>query len=111
MLVLLYETHLILQKPIPVYEDNTGAIKWASSEKSANHVDLRILFVKDLVAKGHFEFKHYATDEMLTDVLKKPLPSDLFKMLRNLLKFFKGSEGHCRQGGDIDTIRIDAIQN
>jgi hypothetical protein len=37
------------------------------------HINIRYYFVKERVERGDIEFKYVPTDEMLADILTKPL--------------------------------------
>lgn len=62
-----------------VYNDNQSAQKLLLvkeySHKRTKHIDLRYHFVKDLVKQGFITVKYLPTEEMVADVLTKPLSS------------------------------------
>lgn len=64
---------------IVVYNDNQSAHKLLEAKeychKRTKHIDLRYHFVKDLIQNGFAEVKYLCTQEMLADVLTKPLSS------------------------------------
>lgn len=62
-----------------IYNDNQSAQKLLEvkeySHKRTKHIDLRYHFVKDLIQKGIVSVEYLCTQEMLADVLTKPLTS------------------------------------
>jgi hypothetical protein len=59
-----------------MYEDNHCCLKLQDSDKIPNrtkHIDTRYHFAKDLKAKGHVEFMYCASEDMIADILTKPL--------------------------------------
>lgn len=99
---LLGELGLRKEGPSIMMEDNMGAIKWGISEKRAKHVDIRYHYIKDLVEKKEIELLYCPTQEMLADVLTKPLQVTRFKELRKKIGMrsmadvtMTGQEGEC----------------
>jgi hypothetical protein len=75
--------------PAVLYQDNESTIKLstngvASSDRT-RHVSIRYFWIKDRCATGDVEVIYKPTDEMIADILTKPLHGDKFKILRNLL--------------------------
>jgi hypothetical protein len=75
--------------PANIYQDNLSTMKLAekgrpTSEKT-RHINIRYFFVKDRVDAGELSISYLSTDEMIADVLTKPLQGTLFVKLRNLL--------------------------
>lgn len=62
-----------------VFNDNQSALKLLEvkeySHKRTKHMDLRYHFVKDLVQKDYISIKYLSTNDMIADVLTKPLSS------------------------------------
>jgi hypothetical protein len=61
------------------------AEKGRSTSEKTRHINIRYFFVKDRVDAGELLITYLSTDEMIADVLTKPLQGTLFVKLRNLL--------------------------
>jgi histone deacetylase 1/2 len=75
--------------PATLYQDNESTIKLstngvASSDRT-RHVSIRYFWIKDRCATGDVEVIYKPTDEMVADILTKPLHGEKFKELRSLL--------------------------
>lgn len=68
-----------VQGKIVLYNDNQSAIKLLLAKeychKKTKHIDLRYHYVKDLVQKDFVNIEYLSTQEMIADVLTKPLCS------------------------------------
>jgi len=75
--------------PARVYQDNKSAIaleeKGASSSERTRHVHIRYYWVKDRIDAKEIEVIFMPTDDMIADVLTKPLQGDKFFALRKKL--------------------------
>jgi hypothetical protein len=75
--------------PIVIYQDNKSTIAMIQKGKDTStrtrHINIRYYFVKERVEKGDIEFKYVPTDEMLADILTKPLQGAQFIKLRDKL--------------------------
>ena len=70
--------------PTEIYEDNQGAISMAKNpvgHARTKHIDIRYHFVREGVQDGAIALKYIATDEMIADILTKPLPKHRFQKL------------------------------
>lgn len=70
--------------PTVIHEDNQGAISMAKNavgHARTKHIDIRYLFVREGVQNGAIALKYVATDEMIADILTKPLPKHRFEKL------------------------------
>jgi hypothetical protein len=59
-----------------IYEDNNGCIDLANNpvgHKRTKHIDVRHHFIRQLVSDGTLELVYISTDEMIADLLTKPL--------------------------------------
>jgi hypothetical protein len=70
-----------------VYQDNQSAILLenngeASSGKRTRHIDIRYFFIKDRIARKELRVEYCPTEEMLSDILTKPLQGSQFRKLR-----------------------------
>ena len=84
------ELGILQEGATPIYEDNTGAIAWASDMgnfKRNKNIDARAHFVRELVAKGEINITHVTTDFQRADTLTKPLYGPAFIAGRNALSF------------------------
>ena len=48
------------------------------------HMDIKLHFVRNLVKTKRIEVKYLATNDMIADILTKPVPRQHFKYLREL---------------------------
>ena len=70
--------------PTVIHEDNQGAIAMAKNpvgHARTKHIDIRHHFVREGVQNGAIVLKYIATDEMIADMLTKPLPKHRFEKL------------------------------
>ena len=72
-----------LAEPVVINEDNQGAImaKNPVGHARTKHIDIRYHFVREGVQDGAIILKYVATDEMIADILTKPLPKHPFEKL------------------------------
>jgi hypothetical protein len=72
--------------PSVLYQDNTSAMALAqkgySSSEKTRHVNIRFFFVKDTIESGEVKIEYMPTDELLADILTKPLQGKRFRSLR-----------------------------
>ena len=74
-----------------LYQDNTSSIRLemngkASSTKRTRHINIRYFMITDRVKRNEIStIKHCPTEEMLADLLTKPLQGSLFKKFRNAI--------------------------
>lgn len=65
-----------IQVPVKINEDNQSCIKLLKSDggtKRSKHIDTKYHFVRDLVEKKQISVTYCCTEEMLADILAKPL--------------------------------------
>ena len=85
MKTLLGELGEAQEGPVDVLEDNQGCIALAKNPVSharSKHIDIRHHFIRDAVEEGVINLVYCRTDEMLADILTKPLPREQFIKLR-----------------------------
>lgn len=73
---LLNDLDVKLDTPIVIYEDNQSCLKLIKNSKFSNrskHIDTKFHFVKDYVTKNLIECIFCPTEEMVADLLTKPL--------------------------------------
>ena len=69
-------------------EDNQGAIALAKNpiaHSRTKHIDIRFHFIREARENGLIQIKYCPTEEMLADLLTKPLPRISFKKLCQFL--------------------------
>jgi hypothetical protein len=71
-----------------VYQDNQSAMLLekngqASSGKRTRHIDIRYFFIKDRIANNELRIEYCPTDDMLSDILTKPLQGAKFRKFRD----------------------------
>jgi hypothetical protein len=75
---LLRELKIQDEKPTPIKEDNQACIFIAENvggdTKRSKHIDIRYHYVREKIMDGTIVFDYCPTDEMLADILTKPLP-------------------------------------
>lgn len=73
-----------------VFNDNQSAQKLLLvkeySHRTTKHIDLRYHFIKDLVQEGKMCVKYLCTEDMIVDVLTKPLCVQKHKKFVECLK-------------------------
>ena len=75
-------------RPVPVFEDNSGAIVLAETGKftgKSKFIEIAKRYVYDLVVKGEITMKKVDTKDNLADTLTKPLDKQKFVFLRVLM--------------------------
>ena len=76
--------------PSHVYQDNQSTMAMLKNGRShsasrARHINIRYFWAEDLVDSGQVDIDYMPTEDMLADILTKPLQGELFRKLRNLL--------------------------
>jgi hypothetical protein len=76
-------------EPATIYQDNQSTIaliaKGRSTAEATRHINIRFYFVKDRIDSGELEVSYMPTQNMIADILTKPLQGELFRRLRKLL--------------------------
>ena len=72
--------------PAVLYQDNMSTIAMlkngrASSDRT-RHINIRYFFVKDRVDAGEIRVEYKPTEQMIADILTKPVQGSLFLKLR-----------------------------
>ena len=73
---------------IKIYEDNQGSIALAKNpefHKRTKHIDIRYHFVREKVEDGQVVLEYCPTQDMLADMMTKPITAAQFNFLRNKL--------------------------
>ena len=72
--------------PATLYQDNTSTIQLVKNGRSnssrTRHINIRFFFVKDRVDAKELQLQHMPTDDMIADILTKPLQGEKFRELR-----------------------------
>ncbi|KYN10447.1 Copia protein [Trachymyrmex cornetzi] len=79
---------MTFEQPTIIYEDNQSCLSMTQEEKfstRAKHIDTKKFFIKDYVDKGIVTCKYCPTEEMIADILTKPLSRQRFVKLRQAL--------------------------
>ena len=76
---LMKQLGFISDRPSIIYEDNLSCIKMIYGQlrhHTTKHINTRYHFTKDQVQKNNVQIIHCKTEEMIADILTKPLPTD-----------------------------------
>jgi Reverse transcriptase (RNA-dependent DNA polymerase) len=75
--------------PAKIFQDNQSTIvlanKGFSTSEKTRHIGIRYFFVKDRIDAGEVVVQYLPTEDMVADVMTKPLQGSLFRKLRSLL--------------------------
>jgi histone deacetylase 1/2 len=75
--------------PAKVYQDNMSTIamvkKGKHTSSRSRHIHIRYFYLKDKIESGEVHVEHLGTNDMLSDILTKPLQGEQFRKLRNAL--------------------------
>ena len=85
---LLAEVGFEQKDPTVIYEDNQSAINLAIAPqipRKSRHILVRHHYIRDLVATKIVTIKHLGTDQMVADLLTKPLSALKYIPFRNAL--------------------------
>jgi hypothetical protein len=88
---------------LTVYEDNQGAIALAKNpefHKRTKHIDIRYHFVREKVEDGQVMLQYCPTQDMLADLMTKPISAPQFVALRTKLGVTVAGES----SGSVDNI-------
>jgi hypothetical protein len=77
------------ERPAVLHQDNQSSMaliaKGYSTSDKTRHINIRYFFLKDRVDAGELEVRYCPTEEMLADLLTKPLQGQQFVTLRDRL--------------------------
>lgn len=93
---------------VTIFEDNQGAIALAKNpefHKRTKHIDIRYHFVREKVEDGQVDLNYCPTQEMLADIMTKPIAASQFGALRTKLGIQVAIES---SGGVEDTVEDTA---
>jgi hypothetical protein len=76
-------------RPAVIFQDNMSIIALLKIGRSISertrHIAIRYFFLEDRINSNEVCIQYLSTDEMIADILTKPLPGEQFHRLRNLL--------------------------
>jgi hypothetical protein len=83
---------------IEIEQDNTSCIKLAEVGRSQNpfskHINIRYFFIKDRIENGEVKLKYVYTEQLIADILTKPLQGERFRSLRaKLMGYLQRPQG------------------
>ncbi|KAE8727985.1 hypothetical protein F3Y22_tig00004899pilonHSYRG00012 [Hibiscus syriacus] len=91
---LLKEIGLIQEEPTKVCVDNKSAIALAKNpvfHDRSKHIDIRYHYIRECVARKDVEVEYVKSQDQVADIFTKPLTSEDFLRLRNLLGVTRSS--------------------
>jgi len=75
--------------PAIIYQDNQSTMalvrKGHSTSERTRHIKVRYFFIKEAIDNNEIVLQYLPTDQMLADILTKPLQGEKFRGLRKLL--------------------------
>jgi hypothetical protein len=84
-------------EPVMIEQDNKSCITMLEKGRSTNdltkHIGIRYFFLKDRIDSNELRLQYIPTEELLADVMTKPLQGSLFVKLRNRLQNWYGIDG------------------
>jgi ATP sulfurylase len=86
--MILKELNIAIVTPSIIYVDNQPAIRISENDSDhdrTKHIDVRHYFIRDLIKEGAVKPVWISTHDQLADILTKPLSSQPFIKLRNIL--------------------------
>ncbi|KAE8676644.1 hypothetical protein F3Y22_tig00111582pilonHSYRG00249 [Hibiscus syriacus] len=91
---LLKEIGLIQEEPTKVCVDNKSAIALSKNpvfHDRSKHIDIRYHYIRECVARNDVEVEYVKSQDQVADIFTKPLKSEDFIRLRNLLGVTRSS--------------------
>lgn len=91
---LIHELGLTLQQQPQLFCDNIGANQFSLNpiqHTRMKHIEIDLLFVRDLIKKGKIKVNHIHTLDQLADLLTKALPRQRFQTLRSKIGVADGT--------------------
>jgi hypothetical protein len=75
-------------EPIRIYGDNQSALKLIKhpiASLRSKHIDIVYHFTRERAARGEVKFEYIQTDDMVADIMTKPLPENKIEKFRNAM--------------------------
>ena len=79
---------------VRIYEDNQGYIALVKNlefHKRTKHIDIRYHFIREYVESKQVNIVYISTNDMIADILTKPLGSTKFEHFRIRLRLINGN--------------------
>ena len=73
-------------EPAKIFQDNQSTLailKSGQLSKRSRHINIRFFNLRDKVESGELELEYVPTNDMLADLLTKPLQGEKFRELRD----------------------------
>ena len=86
--LLISDLQVTSQEPTVLMEDNQGAISIAKNpvaHSRTKHIDIRYHYIREAMQEGIVIIHYCPTEQMIADILTKPLPRERFKLLREAM--------------------------
>ena len=71
-----------------MYYDNQGVVQLSKNQvfhERTKHIDIKLHFIRDVIAEGSVAVKKVSTEENPIDMITKPLPSSKFNYCLDLV--------------------------
>jgi hypothetical protein len=81
----MFTANAVFSEPEPLSPQLNLAQNGMSNSEKTRHISIRYFFVTDRIKSGEIKLQHMGTEDMIADILTKPLQGELFKKLRDLL--------------------------
>lgn len=101
LISLLSEIDSSFKKPIRLMEDNQSAIAIAKNpvyHSRTKHIDVRYHYTRETIKEGTIDLSYCPSNEMVADILTKPLSKEILEKLRSALGL-----SICQSSGSIKT--------
>ena len=86
--LLISDLQVISQESTVLMEDNQGAISIAKNpvaHSRTKHINIHYHYIREAMLEGIVIIHYCPTEQMIADVLTKPLPRERFKLLREAM--------------------------
>ena len=93
---LLRDMKIIQSKPTKMFEDNQSCLRLATEERLSNrtkHIDTKVHFIKEHIDQKTIQCVYCPTEDMIADIMTKPLSAIRHSKLRSLLGLVLIEEG------------------
>ena len=77
------------EQPAIIYQDNMSTIRLShtgyNTLSKTKHIHMRFFYVKEVADQGHLSIQYLSTDDMVADILTKPLMGYKFILFASML--------------------------